>query len=236
MSNDSLAREERLKRPVVEKDEGGAGSIRARGTLIVVTAPSGAGKSSLVERALARVDRLRYSVSYTTRDARGSEKNGIDYFFVSEDEFLNMRKGGEFLESAEVHGHLYGTHRATLDKITGEGFDVILDIDVQGAAQIRTQMPLAVTVFVLPPSREVLESRLRTRNLNTAADLERRLCNAVAEVRSFRDFDYIIVNDDLDRATAALEAIIIAERHRSERQQATALEILSTFGGESFYA
>lgn len=236
MSNDSRAKDAGQKRPGVGKEGGGAGRVQARGTLIVVTAPSGAGKSSLVERALARVDRLLYSVSYTTREARGSEKHGIDYFFVPGAEFLSMREGGEFLESAEVHGHLYGTHRATIEKMTGEGFDVILDIDVQGAAQIRRQMSLAVTVFVLPPSREVLESRLRTRNLNAPADLERRLRNAVAEVCSFRDFDYIIVNDDLDRATAALEAIIIAERHRAVRQQATALEILSTFGGESFYA
>ena len=236
MSNDTLVRKERLKQPDVENKEGSAGRVKSRGTLIVVTAPSGAGKSSLVERALARVDRLRYSVSYTTRIARGSEKHGTDYFFVSEEEFQRMRKGGEFLESAEVHGHLYGTHRATIEKMTGDGFDVILDIDVQGAAQIRTQMPLAVTVFVLPPSMDVLESRLRTRNLNAPADLERRLRNALAEVSSYREFDYIIVNDDLDRATAALEAIIIAERHRSERQQATALDILSTFGGESFYA
>ncbi|HET9531410.1 MAG TPA: guanylate kinase, partial [Blastocatellia bacterium] len=209
---------------------------RSKGNLIVVTAPSGAGKSSLVERSLLRLDLLRYSVSYTTRQARGSERDGVNYFFVSEVEFQKMRERGEFLECAEVHGHLYGTHRATIEKMMDEGFDVILDIDVQGAGQIRRQMSDAVTIFVLPPSREVLESRLRARNLNTAPDLERRLRNAVAEVRAYGDFKYVIINDDLDRATAALEAIIVAERHRMERQKGAALDILSTFGGESSYA
>lgn len=209
---------------------------QSKGNLIVVTAPSGAGKSSLVERALARVERLRYSVSYTTRQARGTERHGVNYFFISEEEFLEMRARGEFLESARVHGHLYGTQRHFIEEMTGEGFDVILDIDVQGADQIRRQMPDAVTVFVLPPSREVLVSRLRTRNLNTPVDLEQRLRNAVAEVHAYKDFKYIIVNDNLDRATAALEAIIIAERHRTERQEKTARDILSTFGGESLYA
>lgn len=207
-----------------------------RGNLVVVTAPSGAGKSSLVERALKRVDRLRYSVSYTTRKARGAEKHGVNYYFVSEDEFLRMRNSGEFLESAQVHGYLYGTNRAAIEKIMNEGFDVILDIDVQGAEQIRCQMPDAITIFILPPSREVLESRLRSRNLNSSSDLDRRLRNAVGEVRAYKDFKYVIVNDDLDRATSALEAVIIAERHRTERQEGAALDILSTFGGESFYA
>jgi guanylate kinase len=236
MSNDTRAGGESEARSDAEK-KGPRDDIRNRtGKLVVVTAPSGAGKSSLVERALVRVPRLRYSISYTTRRARGAESHGVNYFFLSEDEFLAMRDRGEFLESACVHGFLYGTHRASIERMTGEGFDVILDIDVQGAEQVRRQMPDAITVFVLPPSREVLESRLRSRNLNTAADLERRLRNATAEVRAYKDFKYIIVNDDLDRAAAALEAIILAERQRTKRQEGNALDILSTFGGESFYA
>src|SRR5687768_6951837 len=141
-----------------------------RGNLIVVSAPSGAGKSSLVEEVLKRVDRLKYSISYTTRKARGAERDGVEYYFVGTEEFLDMRDRGEFLESAEVHGFLYGTQRATIERILGEGSDVILDIDVQGARQILQQMPEAVTVFVLPPSREILESRLRMRNLNDPED------------------------------------------------------------------
>jgi guanylate kinase len=207
-----------------------------RGNLVVVTAPSGAGKSSLVERALSRVDRLSYSISYTTRQARGAERHGVNYFFVSEDEFLKMRDRGEFVESARVHGYLYGTQRTAIEKMMGEGYDVILDIDIQGAEQIRRQMPDAITIFVLPPSREVLESRLRSRNLNSSPDLDMRLHNAVVEVHAYKDFKYVIVNDDLDRATSALEAIIIAERHRTDRQEGAALDILSTFEGESFYA
>ena len=180
--------------------------------LIVVSAPSGAGKSSLVGEALKSVDRLKYSISYTTRKARGAERDGVEYYFVSEEEFLDMRDRGEFLESAEVHGFLYGTQRATIERMLAEGSDVILDIDVQGAGQIVQQMPEAVTVFVLPPSREILESRLRMRNLNDPEDLEIRLKNASREVLSYSSFKYVIVNDDLERATRELEAVIIAER------------------------
>ena len=207
-----------------------------RGNLIVVAAPSGAGKSSLVEGALKRVDLLKYSISYTTRIARGAERDGVEYYFIGKEEFLDMRDRGEFLESAEVHGFLYGTQRATVERIIGEGSDVILDIDVQGARQIVRQMPDAVTVFVLPPSREVLESRLRMRNLNDPADLEIRLNNASREVLSYSSFKYVIVNDDLERATRELEAVIIAERHLLARQRQLVKPIIDSFGGDGFYA
>jgi guanylate kinase len=213
-----------------------AASIAPCGNLIVVAGPSGAGKSSLVRGALDHIDRLEFSVSYTTRNPRSGEKNGVDYFFVSRDEFLAMREGGEFLESAEVHGHLYGTSRSQVEEIRRRGSDVILDIDVQGAAQVKKNMADAVTVFILPPSREVVESRLRARNLNTPTDLERRMANAATEVQMHREFKYTIVNDDLDHATRALEAIIIAERHATGKQQEIAQSIIATFGGESVYA
>lgn len=209
---------------------------RPRGNLIVVAAPSGAGKSSLVEGALKSVDLLKYSISYTTRKARGAERDGVEYYFIDEEEFLAMRDRGEFLESAEVHGFLYGTQRATIERIISEGSDVILDIDVQGARQIVRQMPEAVTVFVLPPSREVLESRLRMRNLNDPADLEIRLNNASREVLSYSSFKYVIVNDDLERATRELEAVIIAERHLLGRQRQLVKPIIDSFGGDGFYA
>ena len=207
-----------------------------RGNLIVVSAPSGAGKSSLVEAALKRVDRLKYSISYTTRKARGSERDRVEYYFVANEEFLAMRDRGEFLESAEVHGYLYGTQRTTVERILSGGSDVILDIDVQGARQIVEQMPDAVTVFVLPPSREILESRLRMRNLNDPEDLGRRLKNASGEVLSYKSFKYVIVNDDLERATDKLEAVIIAERHLLGRQQQLVKPIIDSFGGDGFYA
>jgi guanylate kinase len=219
-----------------ERTVGRGANVRTRdaerGRLIVVSAPSGAGKSSLVARALKQIRRLRYSVSYTTRAPRGPERNGVDYNFVTDEVFRAMRERGEFLESAEVHSHLYGTHRAAIEKVLSEGHDVILDIDVQGAEQISRQMPEAVTVFVLPPSRKVLEARLRRRNLNAPEDLARRLRNAAAEVRLYDRFKYVIVNDDRDRAFGALKAIISAERYRPDRQKNRVQSILNTFGGE----
>lgn len=203
-----------------------------RGTLIVVSAPSGAGKSSLVVRALKQLRRLRYSISYTTRPPRGPERHGVDYFFVTEADFIAMRERGEFIESASVHGFYYGTHRATIEQMLAEGNDVILDIDVQGAAQMRERMSEAVTIFVLPPSKKVLEARLRRRNLNAPDDLARRLANATSEVRLYERFDYVIINDDRDRAFGALKAIITAERRRPFRQRNKIQSILDTFGGE----
>src|SRR5262245_41186035 len=137
-----------------------------RGALIVVSAPSGAGKTSLAARALQRVSGLKFSVSYTTREPRGHEQHGVDYLFVTAEEFGALRDRGEFLEWAEVHGHLYATHRTQVENLMAGGFDVILDIDVQGAEQVRKHAPESISVFILPPSREVLESRLKSRNLN----------------------------------------------------------------------
>ena len=202
-----------------------------KGNLIIVSAPSGAGKSSLVHHALKTLDCLCYSISYTTRLPRGSEQNGRDYFFIDGEEFVARRDCGEFLEYAEVHGSFYGTHRQATEKMLAEGNDVILDIDVQGAAQIQAKMPDAVTVFVLPPSREVLEARLRARAENTDADLERRLRNATEEVKHCGEYRYVIINDELSKACAALEAIIRAERERLNRQIESVTTIISTFGG-----
>jgi len=202
-----------------------------RGNLIVVTAPSGAGKSSLVARAVQAIECVRFSISYTTRKPRGTERHGVDYYFVSEKKFLAMRERGEFIESALVHGYYYGTHRGAVEAMLKEGFDVILDIDVQGAQQLHKQIPKAVMIFILPPSRQALEERLKKRRLNAPDDLARRLRNATAEVRQYRRFKYVIVNDDLERAFAALRAIIEAERQRTDRQKQHAQSIIATFGG-----
>src|SRR5947207_4047156 len=137
-----------------------------RGILIVVSAPSGAGKSSLAGRVLKRVENLKFSISYTTREPRGTEQNGIDYHFVSQNEFESMQERREFLECAEVHGYLYGTHESAVEEVLAHGCDVMLDIDVQGAEQVRRRVPDAILVFILPPSREILEARLLARNLN----------------------------------------------------------------------
>ncbi len=204
-----------------------------RGNLIVVSAPSGAGKSSLAERVLKRVEDLRFSISYTTREPRGAEQHGVDYYFVSEQEFLAMRERDEFLECAKVHGHLYGTHEKPVEEMLSQGFDVMLDIDVQGAEQVRRRVPEAILIFIMPPSREVLNARLRARNLNMPADLVQRLRNAAIEVQLYERFDYAVLNDDLDRALARLESIIVAERCRPERSRNRIEAIIATFGGKS---
>lgn len=231
MSNEGRPVNGDAAQSVEQKPRGRSGST-IRGNLIVVSAPSGAGKSSLVQRALKKVTRLKYSVSYTTRTPRGTEEHGVDYFFVSEEDFLCMRERGEFLESAEVHGYFYGTHRATIEAMLDEGFDVILDIDVQGAEQILRHMPESVTIFIMPPSKKVLEARLRDRNLNAPDDLERRIRNATAEVRLYDRFDYVIINEIRNRAFGWLKAIIIAERRRPRRQKKRLQSIIATFGGE----
>lgn len=228
MSSDAPKRADSKADPVV-------GSPAERGNLIVVSAPSGAGKSSLAGRVLNRVQDLRFSISYTTREPRGDEQHAVDYYFVSEEEFLAMCERDEFLESAEVHGHLYGTHEQQVEEMLSQGFDVMLDIDVQGAEQVRRRVPEAILIFVLPPSREILEARLRARNLNEAADVERRLRNAGIEVQLYERFDYVVLNDDLDRALARLESIIVAERCRPERQRNRIESIITTFGGEPFH-
>jgi guanylate kinase len=202
-----------------------------KGNLIIVSAPSGAGKSSLVSQALKSLERVCYSISYTTRAQRGTEQDGIDYHFVGREEFLRLRDAGEFLESAEVHNHFYGTRRIATEELLENGFDVLLDIDVQGAAQITAEMPDVVTVFVMPPSCKALEERLRLRSLNSEEDLKRRLFNAALEVRRYGEFKYVIVNDELAKACAALQAIILAERQSRLRQKELADNIISTFGG-----
>jgi guanylate kinase len=212
--------------------ESGASFKFERGRLIVVCAPSGAGKSSLVELAVERIEHLRFSVSYTTREPRGSEQHGKDYFFVTESEFRAIAERGEFLECAEVHKYLYGTHRAQVEEMLNAGYDVMLDIDVQGANQIQAAMSEAVTVFIMPPSSATLEERLRNRNLNRPDDLETRLRNAYEEVRLWGGFDYLIVNDDLECAYGALQAIIIAERCRPDRQKDRVQAIIATFEGD----
>jgi guanylate kinase len=200
-----------------------------RGMLIVVSSPSGGGKGTLIDRVLQTVSGVSYSVSYTTRPPRAKEQNGREYFFVTTAEFEEMIERGEFLEWANVYGCLYGTNRSQVDRERDSGRDIILEIDVQGAESIRRLVPDAVTVFILPPSFEMLRNRLTARGTDSADDLARRLRGAPAEVEQYRNFQYVILNDDINRASAQLASIIYAERARRERQEMTSKDALADF-------
>ncbi len=183
-----------------------------KGLIFVVSAPSGAGKTSLCKRVVDLFTDLRHSISYTTRAPRGSERDGVDYNFISEGRFLEMVENDEFVEWAFVHGNRYGTAEDSLRRCEEEGIDVILDIDVQGAAQIREKLKRGVYIFVLPPSPEDLEKRLRGRGTDGDEVIKERLSNAREEVSQISNYDYIIINDLFDDAAERLKSVIAAER------------------------
>lgn len=172
---------------------------------------------------------LKFSVSFTTRKPRGHEQPGESYHFISRAEFEQRIALGEFLEHAEVFGNYYGTHRGALDDAIAEGKDLVLDIDVQGAGQLKRKLPEAVTIFVLAPSRQVLEQRLRARSEDTDAVIERRLRDAAQEIRNYNLYDYVVINKDLDQSAGTLEAIVRAERARRTRIEDQIRPILATF-------
>jgi guanylate kinase len=178
---------------------------------IILSAPSGGGKTTIAHRLLEKRDDVGYSVSCTTRAPRPREVDGKDYHFLTRDEFLRRRAAGDFAESAEVHENLYGTLRSEIDRVLGKGQHVIMDIDVQGARQIREAFPTSVTVFVLPPSGEVLLERLRKRKTESPQQLVSRLNSALQELRAVEEYEYVVVNDDLDHAVQSVGAIIDAE-------------------------
>jgi guanylate kinase len=204
-------------------------AISGHGMLIVVSSPSGGGKGTLIDRVLKTVPGVSYSVSYTTRAPRPGEQNGREYFFVSTAEFEAMLARSELLEWANVYGYLYGTSRAQVEKERAAGHDIILEIDVQGAANIRQLFADEVSVFILPPSFALLRQRLVARGTDSPADLERRLRGAPAEVEQYRDFQYVILNDDINRASAQLASVIYAERARRQRQEDRLKSALSDF-------
>jgi guanylate kinase len=184
---------------------------------VILSAPSGAGKTTIARALLARRQDLGYSVSCTTREPRPGEVQGRDYTFVSREEFLARRARGEFAESAEVHGYLYGTLRSEVERVLGAGRHVVMDIDVQGARQFRTAFPGAVTIFVLPPSAEVLLRRLRERRTENVGQLVARLRSALDELRAVEEYRYVVVNDRLDAAVDRVSAVIDAETLKRER-------------------
>ena len=201
----------------------------SRGILFVVSSPSGGGKGTLIHRVLNSVPGLSYSVSYTTRAPRNGEVDGVDYFFVSVQKFEELVAAGEFLEWARVHGNLYGTSRQQVLKEMAAGSDIILEVDVQGAASVRKLLNDSVSSFILPPSFEVLRQRLIARGTDSPLELELRLRNAPIELRQYVAFDYVIINDDADRAAEQLAAIIYAERARRDRQEQEIRRVAATF-------
>jgi guanylate kinase len=186
------------------------------GILFVVSAPSGAGKTTLCKGITDSLENLTHSISYTTRKPRPGEIDGRDYYFVTAERFRDMVHAGDFAEHAEVHGNLYGTSKRVLDDMIREGVDVILDIDTQGARQIKAHFSTAVFVFIMPPSMALLEERLRNRKSDREDEIRKRMQRAIDEIRDYSLYDYIVVNRDFERALSELRSIVIAERCRTK--------------------
>jgi guanylate kinase len=197
--------------------------LKRRGIMLVLSSPSGAGKTTLANRLITQEENCELSISATTREPRPGEAHGKDYFFMSRPAFESLRDGGAFLEWAEVFGHLYGTPRESVERALSEGKDVLFDIDWQGARQLYAGAPGdVVRLFILPPSREILAARLESRASDSAEVVARRMAGAAQEIAHWDEYDYILVNNDLDESLAALRAILIAERYRRERNPALA--------------
>jgi guanylate kinase len=201
------------------------------GSLVILSGPSGAGKSALTEYALRSLPGLKFSISYTTRAPRGGERDGVEYFFTDRAKFESLAAAGEFLEWAEVHGNYYGTSRSFIDGVLRQGDDAILDIDVQGARAVKASRPDAVAVFVMPPSFEALRERLLRRSLDDESVIARRLKIALNEIRSYENYDYLIINDDLKNAEREFVAIIIAAHCRMNLRRNAVVSIMEHFGG-----
>ena len=197
--------------------------------LFIVSAASGTGKTTLVERLVQRIPNLCLSRSYTSRAARPGEQDGVDYNFISRQRFEEMARAGEFLEWADVFGNYYGTCAADTERCLANGQDIVLVIDVQGAKQVRSSGVESVGIFVLPPSAEILEQRLRGRSKDSEVEIGKRLDAARREVGEFASYEYVVVNDELDGAVERLRAIILAERARVKAMRPTAENIIETF-------
>ncbi|HEY3041365.1 MAG TPA: guanylate kinase [Pyrinomonadaceae bacterium] len=200
-----------------------------RGILFVVSSPSGGGKGTLIQRVLNRVPNLSYSVSFTTRAPRNGEADGREYFFVTPEQFQEMRAADKFLEWAEVHGKLYGTAREQVAREISAGRDIILEVDVQGAASVRALMADSVSIFILPPSFEILRQRLEARGTDSPEELDLRLRNAPTELKDYSAFQYVIINDDADRAAEQMTSIVQAERARLSRQGPRVKRVVEAF-------
>jgi guanylate kinase len=198
-------------------------------TVFIISAPSGSGKSTLVSHLMQRGPGLRFSVSYTTRPPRGAERHGENYFFISREEFQERLARGEFLEHARVFDNYYGTHASELTRAADEGVDLVLDIDVQGARQLKETLPGGISIFILPPSREILERRLRARGEDDEPVIERRLHEAAEEIRNYSQYDYVLVNREVAASVEMLEFIVRASRNRRDRMEREIAPILESF-------
>ena len=196
------------------------------GTLYTVSAPSGAGKTSLVAALIERTDALRVSVSHTTRDQRPGEEDGVNYHFISEQQFLAMLEGAEFLEHARVFDNLYGTSQTWVQEQLAQGIDVILEIDWQGAQQVKRLQPETLSIFILPPSRQSLLQRLTGRGQDNSATIDRRMADAVEEMSHYIESDFLVINDDFAQALAELQAIVSCQRLTTDRQRQTQQQLL----------
>lgn len=197
-----------------------------KGLLLVISGPSGCGKGTICKKLLSRNQNINFSISATTRKPRKGEANGINYFFVGEEEFKNMIKKDEFLEYASVHGNYYGTPKKYVFEKMAEGENIILEIDVQGALQIKEKYPEGVFIFILPPSMEELKNRIVKRGTESKEDIDRRLNNAYKEIELAKQYDYIVLNDQVLSAVEKIESIIIAEKNRTLRQKNLLDEII----------
>lgn len=197
-----------------------------KGNLFIITAPSGAGKTSLVRALLDGDDQIKLSVSHTTRQPRPGEEDGVHYHFVAEPKFVELLGHGDFLESAQVHGAYYGTSQSTVNAVLARGLDLILEIDWQGAQQVRKQYPEAISIFILPPSMETLEQRLKNRAQDSAEVIVRRLAAARDEMRHVAEFDYVTINDRFEHALEDLRAIVRSQRLRREKQMVRHQEVV----------
>ena len=201
--------------------------MSARGTLYTVSAPSGAGKTSLVAALLKRCDHLQVSISHTTRPMRPGEQDGVNYHFVSTDRFTHMLSQGDFLEHAQVFDNYYGTSQQWVQETLAAGTDVILEIDWQGAAQVRRLLTDTVGIFILPPSRQALRERLTGRGQDDSSVIEKRMAEADSEISHYPEADYLIINDDFDTSLEQLQAVIVGQRMRLANQQARHTGLLS---------
>jgi guanylate kinase len=201
------------------------------GNLFIVSGPSGAGKSVLAASVLGMLPSLHFSISYTTRSPRGSERDGVEYHFVDRQRFRELEEAGEFLEWAEVYGNYYGTSRRFIDEMLTRGEDVLLDIDVQGARTIREKRRQAITIFIMPPSFEVLRSRLERRKLDKDYVMKQRLDIARSEIEHYANYDFLIINEEIGRSVDELKGIILARRCQMPARAEVAQAIVATFGG-----
>jgi guanylate kinase len=200
-----------------------------KSSLFIISAPSGAGKSTLIQRLLAGNTNLLFSISHTTRLPREGEQNGVDYFFVTDPQFKKMIENNELLEWAEVHGFFYGTSREMLTRASVQGCDLILDIDVQGATKVKKLLPDTISIFILPPSFEALRERLRLRRKDTEEQIAKRIENARGEIQHCNEYDYIIINHQIDTAFEDLNCIVSSQNQRRDHQQEEINAILKSF-------